>query len=172
MATTKPRITVTLQPHSYDVIRRLAAAGGETMSKIVGDMLDVAIPSLERVVLVMEQAASMSQEAREGMRASFARAEADMAPGLANLIEQRDAFIDDVVGAIEPDGKAKKRLTGAGEGAPAATARTAPAAAKKAKKEGSTPVPVTRGSGTESGRIARAQKGKGERRSGVKNALA
>ena len=160
MATTKPRITITLQPHSYDVVRRLAAAGGETMSKIVGDMLDVAIPSLERVVVVLEQAAGMSQEARAGMRASFERAEADIVPGLANLMLQRDAFIDDMVGALQPNGDAEKRPMGADEGAPEATARTAPAAAKSAEKQGSTPVPVTRGSGTESEGSRERKKGR------------
>ena len=49
MATTRPRITVTLTKRQYDVLKAISEYGGETMSYFVGDLIEQSLPVLERM---------------------------------------------------------------------------------------------------------------------------
>jgi hypothetical protein len=131
MSTTKPRITVTLEPRTYEVISRLSAVGGESMSQIVAQFVDLAVPSLERVVVILERAKSAPEKVRAGLAASIERAEADMLPAMLSSVGQFDMFLEDAVRSSASDASAQRVRRG----------RSAPARAA------STPVPVTRGSG-------------------------
>lgn len=145
MATTKPRITVTLEPHAYEVVSRLSKANGESMSAIVTGLVDLAVPSFERVVVVLERAASASDEVKAGMRAALDRADRDVLPHMLAAAGQGDMFLAGLVAE--------------GEAAPAAPGTALPSQApaeqpkrgRKVSAEGSTPVPVTRGSGAQRG---------------------
>lgn len=130
MATLKPRITITLEPHVHEVLRRLSAAGGQSMSSLVTDFLDVAVPPMERMVVVLEEAARMPHKAREELRASVERAEATLLPALAAAADQTDLFIADATKAVR-----------SGRASPAQRVK------RGAPKGDSTPVPVTRGLG-------------------------
>lgn len=129
MSTSKPRITLSLQPHTYEVLRRLSAASGQPMSTSVTDFLDVAIPGMERMAAFIEAAKGMPEKTRQEIREALEKAEAELLPVLAVSLEQADTLIAGM-----------GKLEGArGEGeARAHDAR---------RKGGSTPVPVTRGSG-------------------------
>lgn len=115
MPTTKPRITVTLPPHHHEVLTRLSLASGDSMSEILAGFVELAIPSLERVVVVLERARSAPEEVRAGLAAAFERADMDVMPQLLAAQGQGEMFLD--------------------------------RAAEAVRSEGSTPVPVTRGSG-------------------------
>ena len=128
MATLKPRITITLEPHVHEVLRRLSAAGGESMSAIVTSFLDVAVPPMERMVVIMEQAKTLPAETMEEVRGSILRAEAKLLPSVMALIDQSDLFFSEV-----------GEVTGPRE----AGAKRTELAARKALP----PVPVTRGVG-------------------------
>lgn len=113
MSTTKPRITVTLEPRSYEVLSRLSAADGQSMSKIVAGFVDMAVPSLERVVLVLERAKTAPSEVRAGLAASIARADEHLIPALLDHIDQADMFLgqlekDSGSGRVEPGGIADR----------------------------------------------------------------
>lgn len=127
MPTAKPRITIMLEPRSYEVIKRLSAAGGESMSSIVAEFVNVALPSLERVVLVLERARAAPKEVSAGLRAAVERAERDMLPAMSDALGHYDLFMEEAEAATRPK-------------------RTRPARARSGGS--STPVPVTRGSGT------------------------
>lgn len=138
MPTAKPRITITLEPHAYETLSRLSAAGGESMSSIVTQFVDLALPSLERVVLVLERARAAPQEARDGLVAAVERAERELMPAIEAALDQGDLFLAQVAAASTP--------------APAQRGRAAVALpSPKAAAAVSTPVPVTRGSGPLSG---------------------
>jgi hypothetical protein len=132
MSTTKPRITVTLEPRTYEVIARLSAVGGESMSQIVAQFVDLAVPSLERVVVILERAKAAPEKVRAGLAASIERAEADMLPAMLSSVGQFDMFLEDAVRSSAAAASAQRMRRG----------RSAPPRAS------STPVPVTRGSGT------------------------
>lgn len=130
MPTTRPRITITLDPRSHEVLTRLSAASGDSMSQIVAGFVDLAVPSLERVVAVLERAKAAPAEARAGLAAAIERAERDVIPDLQAAVGQWDMFLSE-----------------AAAGGTAADAERPPPGRQKAAEARSTPVPVTRGSG-------------------------
>lgn len=95
MSTTKPRITVTLEPRTYEVLSRLSAVGGESMSALVGQFVEVSLPTLERLVVVLERAASAPEEARAGLAAAVKRAERTLLPALMQAQDMGDLFLMD-----------------------------------------------------------------------------
>jgi hypothetical protein len=102
------------------------------MSQIVAGFVDLAVPSLERVLVVLERARDAPKEVRAGLAASFERAERDVMPGLMASLDQAEMFLQDV-----------ERESG-----PAArTAQRGVQPAPKGGKRGADPRPVTRGSG-------------------------
>ena len=138
MSTSKPRITITLEPHPYEVLRRLSAVNGNSMSSIITQLLDVGIGPLERMVVVAEQLQAMPQEARQEVSDSIHRAEAKLMPIMIDALDQADFFIRDaearVVPPLQKPSREGSRLRGEGVG-------DLRVSAKK------TPRPVTRGSG-------------------------
>lgn len=141
MATTKPRITVTLPKRTHEVLTRLSAASGQSMSAIVAEFVELAVPSLERVVVVLERAKVAPQEARAGLVAAVERAERDVMPALIGAARQGDMWLDHAAEALQPGagpGRGERSDTGRGR---------APGGPKAAAVQASTPVPVTRGSG-------------------------
>src|SRR6187401_2736336 len=88
MPTAKPRITITLEARSHEVLTRLSVASGSSMSQIVAGFVDLALPSLERLVVVLEQARAAPKEVRTGLVATFERAERDLLPTLMAALDQ------------------------------------------------------------------------------------
>lgn len=146
MATSKPRITITLEPRTYEVLSRMSKAGNESMSQIVTGLVDLAVPSLERVVAVIERAATASDEVKDGMRAALDRADRAIIPQLIDAAQQGDMFL----AGLAAEGEAAQQAPG-----PAVPAQAPAQQPKRGRKvvpaEGSTPVPVTRGSGAVAG---------------------
>lgn len=132
MPTAKPRITLTLEPRIYAVIHRLSMAGGESMSKIITDFLEVAVPPMERMASLIEQANQAPQNTLTELAASLARAESQIVGGLAKAQDEVDrvsSVLGDALGVPDkPRRGAQRALRAVPEGEP-------------------TPVPVTRGSG-------------------------
>lgn len=128
MSTTRPRITITLQPHSHRVLSRLSELSGDSMSEIVCGFVDLALPSLERVVVLMQRAKEAPESVKAGVASAIERAESVMLPQLQLVLAQNDLFIGDIERAVGP--------------APAAHASRAQRAAAQ------TPGLVTRGSGS------------------------
>jgi len=146
MATDKPRINMALRREHYDVVTRLAKVQGRSRSAIVVELLEAAIPTLERVVVVTEAAMRAQTSARDELVASLKKAEAAVMPHVNAALGQLDMLL-----AIEqPKGSAKAQ----GSGRAAATARAerseAPAVRRRSpgsRSRGPDPRPVTRGSG-------------------------
>jgi len=102
MATTKPRVSVTLDPEMYAALRELADMNGESMSAVIGGLLEVVAPTVLRVVEAGRQFQALSAEMQDQARSSFARAEQTIAPVVADLTEQAFAALA-VVPATEND---------------------------------------------------------------------
>ena len=82
MSTSKPRITLTLEPAVYEVLRRLSSASGDSMSAVVTSFLDVAVPQMDRMVTILEQAKAIPQQARDELLGSLERGEAKLLSAL------------------------------------------------------------------------------------------
>ena len=111
MPTSKPRVTVTLDPETYRVLHRWARLQKRSIGKVVSELLDSVIEPLDRAADLMEAAANAPDEVKRGM------------------VEAMVSVESDVLGAYSV-------IQGAYD------------SMESASGKGSTPVPVTRGSGT------------------------
>jgi len=115
MPTIKPRVQVTLEPHTHEVIERLAALQGRTRGAVIADLIDSVAPALARTVALLDAAASAPSQVKRGLRSVVDSMHADLAIA-AGGSAAKPYWFDSSLGDTE---------------------------------EGSTPVSVTRGSGTD-----------------------
>lgn len=92
MATLKPRITITLEPEHYAVLRRVAKVQGGSMSRIVTDMVSELAPMLNSVAVALEAAAQAQLGMKVSIREAAKQAEDDMRPLLQIVRSQFDYF--------------------------------------------------------------------------------
>lgn len=139
MATTKPRINVTLELHRFELFKRLASLQGVSMSSLIAELLEAVAEPMERVCVLMEAAKEAPGSVKEGLRVAVARAESVLLPRAQETIDQFDLFMADVgqvvheAGAPRPGGR-----SAGGRGVPASAADPRPVT------RGSTPLPDTR----------------------------
>jgi len=88
MATTKPRISVTLNPETYGELRALAAINRQSLSAVIGGLLDAVVPTVHRVVEVGRRFQSLSEGMQAQVTATFEDAEAEVAPAL-RIVQDR-----------------------------------------------------------------------------------
>lgn len=55
MPTSKPRITVTLTEEQHAILRKISAAGGQSMSSVISEFMLMAQPALERMAVALQQ---------------------------------------------------------------------------------------------------------------------
>lgn len=91
--TTNPRIALTLPPHRYELLRRLADLQGVSMASIVGELLETVEPVFERMCVAIESVKSAPQEMHAGLLKSFLEAEAKVMPLLEEASAQSDLFL-------------------------------------------------------------------------------
>lgn len=91
MATSKPRLTITLEPSHHAVVSDIAKLRGVSKSTVVTEMLGASIPALERVsklLTALESAKNGGYVAE--FTANLEEAERTLAPILAAALEQMD----------------------------------------------------------------------------------
>jgi predicted DNA-binding protein len=101
MATMKPRITITLAEHRYELLRRLASARGVTMSSIVSDLVETVADSMERVCVVLEAAKRAPVEMDEGLRAALKHVTNEFEWHASKAIDQHDLFLSLAVESVD-----------------------------------------------------------------------
>ena len=124
MATNKPRITITLNPSTYRVLKSISDLGGKPMSAFVAEMLDSAMPTLERMAVTYRAIKEAQDAHRDKFLVSLDRAQAVLEPAVSEVIGQFDLFLQTIETAAADEGHRE-------EATPAAAAD---------------PRPVTRGS--------------------------
>lgn len=135
MATKNPRISVMLKPESDVILTRLSAVTKQSKSSIIAEFLeDTCMPMFERMVMVLEAAATATDDAKAAAKQGFADAEEKLL-GVVGMTT--DLF--DV---------ASRPIMESAESAADQTGRKGRAAARAAGLEPSLPPHVTRGSGT------------------------
>ena len=106
MPTKNPRIALTLQPHRYDLLKRMAALQGATMSSVVSDVLEKLYPVMERVCVALEMAKQAQESSKQGLRESVDRSLGELLPIITASQAQMDMFLGTVEAA------AKRRWVG------------------------------------------------------------
>lgn len=103
MPSANPRINLTLTPHRYELLTRLAKLQGSSRAGIISETMELVYPMLERVCVVLE-AAQRAQETRaDGLREAVAKVEAELSPMLYEVASQFDLFMDQAGAAVGVD---------------------------------------------------------------------
>lgn len=119
MPTLKPRVQVTLEPSTHEVIERFARLQNRTRGAIISELLDSIAPPLARSVALLEAA----QEAPKTIKAGLRSVIDDMHSELLSITGDASVALRQFEALFDADGLLVA--------------------------DGSTPVPVTRGSGTD-----------------------
>ena len=131
MATTKPRITVTLTQRQHDVLRVISDCGGQPMSAFISDMLEQALPVLERMAESFRKIKAAQDEQKKRIVEELEQAQAEVEPVLEQVLGQFDLFMAKI-----------EQAAGAAPAGSEATPAAAPAAASTpATNRGVTPSP-------------------------------
>jgi hypothetical protein len=145
MPTENPRVNVTLSPALFHLVSAMARGQRASKSQVLRELLEAAEPALQRVVALMDAAEKAKGAVKAEFGESLQRSQDVIESELARQLESVDGITADLVSMAEriegrrPARRAPEARGGAGVGAE------------------STPVPVTRGSGTP----GRATKAKG-----------
>ena len=68
MATTKPRITITVDQRIYETITRLCKLSGQSKSDFIGDLLETVHQPLMRTVALLEAVSESPGQIKDGLR--------------------------------------------------------------------------------------------------------
>jgi hypothetical protein len=68
MPTLKPRVQVTLEPYTHEVIERFARLQNRTRGSIISELLDSIAPPLARTVALLEAAQEAPKSVKQGLR--------------------------------------------------------------------------------------------------------
>jgi hypothetical protein len=110
MPTKKPRLLITLEQRPYDVLKVISQTSGKPMSAFVSELLDGAMPTLERMAVTFQKI----KQAQDGERARFLEtidaAQTELEPVIMEAIGQFDLFMGKIDDAVEgkariPEGK-------------------------------------------------------------------
>ena len=117
MATTKPRITVTLKPSTHATLRRMSELTKNSQSAIVGELLTSAEPVFDRMVRIMEAAVRAKEGAQGTVLKGLEQAHAVMERQLGLLDADFDVRTQDMLDGLEQ----VARRSGRGAAAPGAS---------------------------------------------------
>jgi uncharacterized protein (DUF1778 family) len=94
MATTKPRVNLTLEPEHYEILTRLAKVQGTSRARIINELFKEVVPQLESVVVTLEEAKAAAQkltpEAKARLRAKMEGKEAEALEAMQELRKELD----------------------------------------------------------------------------------
>lgn len=92
MATTKPRITITISHRQHEILQAMSAATGQSMSSHVTELLDTAEPVLERIAATMTKVRQLSIQRKASVAAALDDAQTAIDPLMNAVIGQFDLF--------------------------------------------------------------------------------
>lgn len=144
MPTLNPRVNVTLSPSLDLLVCRLADHQNMSKSQVLRELLEAAEPALQRAVALMDAASKASDEVKTGLARSLEKAQDRAEDALAVVLHRMDASADLLAAA-----EAVKGRRPSNRGASAARTGSGGAAG------GLTPVPLTGGSGRQTGGTGR-----------------
>lgn len=108
MATTKPRITVTLTKRQHEVLRSISENSNQPMSTFISEMLEAALPTLERMAVTFQRVKEAQQAERTRFLDSMDRAQAAIEPVVLNAVGQFDLFLASIEEAAGASGDGER----------------------------------------------------------------
>lgn len=114
MPTAKPRIAVTLNEQTFQVIARMAELQGCSRGSVVADLLESVAPALIRTVALLEAAAAAPKQVRDGLRGVVEDTYQQLVGVAGDSITQMDWLLSELSGA-EANPHVVTRGSGSGE---------------------------------------------------------
>lgn len=108
MATTKPRITVTLTEKQHDVLRSISANSSQSMSAFVSDLIEHTLPVLERMEKAFKNIKTAQESQKKRIADELERAQTAVEPVLNVVLGQFDEYmtkVEKAAGVGDDDGK-------------------------------------------------------------------
>lgn len=100
MATTKPRITITLEPRQYEVLRAIRDGSGFDMSTIIRDLISASEPVLVQTAIALQKVKTATDAQKVEMAKVIEASQAKYEPILAAGLDQLDMFFGQVGGVM------------------------------------------------------------------------
>jgi hypothetical protein len=113
MSTKKPRIHVTLEASDYAAVRRLSHVRGVTMSCVVAELVEAAVPILDQVSSTIEGAKRMDSGMKERFKAELDLADNKLTSMVESVVGQLDLLqeiFDEISHGNQEEGEAKPHL--------------------------------------------------------------
>lgn len=104
MATTKPRITVTLTPRQHEVLKVISDCGGQSMSSLLGELIEVSLPTFERMANTFQKLKEARTMERARMVEALDDAQAALEPIASAAVDQFDLFLGKIESAVGSGG--------------------------------------------------------------------
>lgn len=141
MATTKPRITITLSDRQYQLIKAITESSGHSMSGMIVDLLESAEPILEKMAVTFQKMKQATDLQRSHLAKSMDEAQAALEPLALAGLDQFDLFL----GKIESVSTGADSATGAARLSPSTNRGVTPNPSNTRKPTASKPLkPVSK----------------------------
>lgn len=88
MATAKPRISVMFEPETFEVLRRLSAVQGHSISYIIRDLVQTWTPVLGQLADVLEGAVAAEDEVKSNLSRLADEQERELLPVLDSALSE------------------------------------------------------------------------------------
>lgn len=99
MATTKPRITITLNHRQYEVLKAISDCSNQPMSAFISELLEESLPVLERMAESFRKIKAAQDEQKKRIADELEQAQAGVEPILEQVLGQFDLFMTRVEAA-------------------------------------------------------------------------
>lgn len=93
MPTIKPRVQVTLEPSTHEVIQRLAELQGRSRGSVIAELLDEVGPALTRTVALLEAAAAAPDQVKAGLRGVIEGVHRELVAVSGDSVDQLDILL-------------------------------------------------------------------------------
>lgn len=90
MATSKPRITVTLEPEVYETISGLAEIQGRSMSSIVSELLTMVNPVQQKVLAAVKRAMDVQESSKTSLISQLEKGQEEAETAIGPLLKLLD----------------------------------------------------------------------------------
>lgn len=140
MATTKPRITVTLTKRQHEVFTSISASSGQSMSSLIGEIIELSMPTFERMATTFQKLRATQDNERAKVAQVLEEAQNALEPIALAAVGQFDLFmgkVESAAGAGGPE-RSEDRTAPAARPSPTTNRGATPKRAKTAKPTAAT----------------------------------
>jgi hypothetical protein len=102
VATKKPRVNVTLTQNQYNVFKSLSDSSGQAMSALIGEIVELSMPTFERMAATFQQLKKAKDADRARMAVAFEETQSFLEPLALAAVGQFDLFLGKIEDVLTP----------------------------------------------------------------------